>query len=171
MGPRGTNSGTSSQGTSSQSSTRSSQSNQSSQTGRTGQTQLSQAKVEWVRQAMTASGYGDTTTQNAVLTFIQKQEQERQTLRQQERQMAALLVSDQTTDDQLNAQLTTFRNAVVQSNARVTQALTALDGVVQYSTQPRLEMLLTVLGVVGQETASLGGVGTVFPDSGFATTG
>ena len=31
-------------------------------------------------------------------------------------------------------------------------------------------MLLGVIGIVGQETASLGGVGAIFPDSGFGNS-
>jgi hypothetical protein len=126
---------------------------------------------DWIRQTLVASGYTDATMQNSVIDFMKAQETARQPLREQAQALTVLLVNPATPDADLQTGLAAFRTAVAADQARYTTELAALDTSVKYSTQPRLETLLTVLGVVGQEAPTLGGVGALFPESPMGTGG
>jgi hypothetical protein len=130
-----------------------------------------QQRWSWIRQTFVSSGFVDTGVQDAVIAFMQAQDNARQPLRAMARALTTRLVNPAATDEQLKAQLATFREAVEQDAERYQQGLQALDARVNYSTQPRLETLLTVLGVVGQETPTLGGVGALFPESPLGNQG
>lgn len=129
------------------------------------------AKWNWVRQTLIASGYTEAATQDAVIAFMQAQEKAREPLRQQARALAETLVNGTVTDEKRVADLAAFRSAVEADKARYTSELAALDAAVKFSTQPRLETLLTLLGVVGAEAPTLGGVGAIFPQSPMAGGG
>lgn len=126
---------------------------------------------DWVRQTLAASGYKDAPMQNAVIAFMQAQERAREPLREQARTLAESLVNPAVPDAQLSTNLAAFRTAMATDATRHDSELAALDQAVKYSTQPRLEMLMTVLGVVGPETPTLGGVGALFPESPMAGGG
>ena len=129
------------------------------------------AKWNWVRQTLIASGTTEAATQNAVIAFMQAQEKAREPLRQQARALAETLVNAATPDDKRVADLAAFQSAVEADTARYKTELAALDTTVKFSTQPRLETLLTLLGVVGAEAPALGGVGAIFPQSPMAGGG
>lgn len=137
--------------------------------GRGGQN--AELRWEWIRQTLVASGYTDAAMQNSIIEFMKAQETARQPLREQAQALTVLLVNPKTQDADLQSGLATFRTAVAADQARYTTELTALDTSVKYSTQPRLETLLTVLGIVGQEAPTLGGVGVLFPESPMGTGG
>lgn len=137
--------------------------------GRGGQN--AELRWEWIRQTLVASSYTDATMQNSIIEFMKAQETARQPLREQAQALTVLLVNPETQDADLQTGLATFRTAVAADQARYTTELTALDTSVKYSTQPRLETLLTVLGIVGQEAPTLGGVGVLFPESPMGTGG
>lgn len=127
--------------------------------------QNAELRMDWVRQTLTASGYTDAQMQNSIVEFMQAQEKARQPLREQAVALTVLLVNPETKDADLQSGLAAFRTNVAADQTRYTTELSALDGTVKYSTSPRLETLLTVLGVVGQEAPTLGGVGVLFPES------
>ncbi len=121
----------------------------------------------WVRQVLVASGFTDAEVQTSIIDFIRAQEQARAPLRIAAFALSKSLVNPALTDEQLKATLAAYRDAVARDQERYDQQLAALDEKINYSTQPRLELLLSALGVLGQETATLGGIGAIFPDSGF----
>lgn len=136
------------------------------------QDRIQQQRWNWIRQTLVASGYTDATLQDTVIDFMQAQEKVRQPLRVTAQDLANLLIEPTTPADELKTKLADFRDQMKKEEARYEQALASLDEKIKYSTEPRLETLLTVLGVVGQETSTLGGVSTLFPNSpqGNATT-
>lgn len=135
------------------------------------QVQREQAKWVWVRQTLTAAGYTDAEVQSAVVSFMQAQEKARQPLQQQARALATGLIDLTTPNEKLTADLTKFREAASADQKRYQTELAELDTKVKFSTQPRLETLLTILGVIGQETPTLGGVGAIFPTSPMGSGG
>lgn len=126
-----------------------------------------QRREAWVRQVMVASGFTDVEVQNSIIAFIRTQEATRAPLRMATFALSQSLVNPALTDEQLKTTVGNFRDSVAKDQERYNQELGALDERINYTTQPRLELLLEVIGVLGPETATLGGVGAIFPDSGF----
>ena len=118
-----------------------------------------------MRSTLVASGYSDATLQNAIIAFMQAQEKARQPLLDQARNLTVNLIKPETANDVFTAEVAASREAVAKDKARYEAELAELDKKINFSTQPRLETLLTVLGVVGSEVPAIGGLGTVFPDS------
>jgi uncharacterized membrane protein YgcG len=133
--------------------------------------QRNEQRQSWLRQAMAASGVADTTAQSAVIDYMTSVERSKATLREMARALSASLVKPETTDAELTTALKAYRDAVAAANAKQTADLAALNGVTKYSTTPRVEALLTLLGVLGDETAELGGIGEIFPDSPYGMRG
>lgn len=129
------------------------------------QDRLQKQRWDWIRQTLVASGYTDTSLQDAVLAFMQEQEKIRQPFRSTAQELTSLLVKPATPEEEFKTQLADFRDKMKKDEERYSQALAALDEKIKYSTQPRLETLLTVLGILGREIPTLGGVGTLFPNS------
>lgn len=128
-------------------------------------------KANWIRQTLTAARYTDVELQNAVVEFMQAQEKARVPLRAAAFNLTPRIIDPAATDEQLKTDLAAFRDAVTKDQERYKTELAALDAKVKFSTQPRLETLLTVLGVIGQEAPTLGGVGAIFPDSPMGNRG
>lgn len=129
-------------------------------------------RQEWLRQAMTASGLTDAVMQNAVINHMTAQEKTRVSLQEQARALSAMITNADTLDEKvLQTQLVAYRAAVAAANAKSTTDLAALDAQVKYSTNVRMETLLTLLGVIGNETTQLGGIGAIFPDSPYSNQG
>lgn len=128
-----------------------------------------QKREAWVRQVMVASGFTGVELQDAVIAFMQAQEKVRAPLRTAASALSESLLNPALTDEQLKTTWAGFRELVAKDRDRYAAELAVLDGKIKYSTRPRLEMLLGVIGVVGQETATLGGIGAVFPESGFGS--
>lgn len=128
-------------------------------------------RQEWLRQAMTASGLTDVVMQNAVINYMMAQEKSRVTLQDQARALSNSLIKPETEPETLKIDLAAYRAAVAAANKQSAADLTALDAQVKYSTNPRIETLLTLLGVLGNETTQLGGIGAIFPDSPYGNRG
>jgi len=127
--------------------------------------QRNQAREDWQRQAMTAAGITDVATQTAVIDFEKKQAEAKTTLLEQARALSTLITTPTTPDATLKSELAKFRAAVAAFEKQQAADLLALDGQTKYSTSPRIEGLFTLLGVLGGETTTLGGLGTIFTDS------
>lgn len=125
----------------------------------------------WLRQAMLASGVTDTTAQSAVIDYIASVDQSKTTLREMARALSASLVKTNTTDAEISTSLTAYRAAVAAARTKQAADLAALNTTTKYSTSPRVEALLTLLGVLGPETSELGGIGEIFPDSPYGMRG
>ena len=129
------------------------------------QAQMEKARWDWVHQTFIASGLTDATLQDSVVTAMQAKEKSRAALQDQARNLASLLINKDTKDADISAALKAYRAAVLADKAIYTDLLTDVEAKNHYTTTPRLETLLTVLGVLGDETAYLGGLGELFPDS------
>jgi hypothetical protein len=133
--------------------------------------QREQERWNWVREALTAAGYGDQGLQDAVIEMMKSETTGTESLREMERQLAAKLVDPAFQPEAFPAELKAFRDAVAKYQEDKATALKQFDEKHKYSTQPKLETVLTVLGVLGPETTTLGGLGQVFPDSPFGRGG
>lgn len=122
-------------------------------------------RESWLRQAMAGSGVADATVQTAVIDFLTEQQKSNATLQQQARALSQLLIKPESTDEQLKTALASYREAVAAANTKGVADLAALDAQVKYSTSPRMETLLTLVGVLGTETTQVGGIGAIFPES------
>jgi hypothetical protein len=129
------------------------------------QTRLQQQRWNWVRQTLDASGFTDKTLQEAIVGYMENQEQVYRPLRARARDLAFLLLQPATPEEDVKKQLADFQEKMQKEELHTKQELMSLDEKIKYSTQPRLETLLTLLGVLGLETPTLGGVGALFPDS------
>ncbi|HEY0073921.1 MAG TPA: hypothetical protein VGB77_07465 [Abditibacteriaceae bacterium] len=133
--------------------------------------QREQERWNWVREALSAAGFGDQGLQDAVIEMMKSETTGTESLREMERQLAAKLVDPAFQPEAFPAELKAFRDAVAKYQEDKATALKQFDEKHKYSTQPKLETVLTVLGVLGPETTTLGGLGQVFPDSPFGRGG
>jgi hypothetical protein len=124
-----------------------------------------QERDDWQRQAMTAAGLTDPAVQTSVLEYGKKQNAAKAALLEKARALSTLIATPTTPEATLKTELAAFREAVAAYEAQRATDLAALDAQVKYTTSPRVEGLLTLLGLLGDETNVLGGVGVIFPDS------
>ncbi|HEX8833587.1 MAG TPA: hypothetical protein VF719_05270 [Abditibacteriaceae bacterium] len=136
-----------------------------------GEQRRNEQRQAWLRQAMTGSGLTDVAAQTAVIEHMTAREKSQEALRAQALALSKLLTTPGTADAELQTQLTAYRAAVAAANKQQADDLNALDAQLKYSTQPRVETLLTLLGVLGEETTSLGGIGAIFTESPYANRG
>lgn len=130
-----------------------------------------QQRADWLRQAMTGIGVADVAVQTSVINYMVEQEKTKLALREQARALAALLVKPGSTPEEIKPALQSYRDAVAAAKTKEQTGLTALDGQVKYSTNPRVETMLTLVGVLGNETTEVGGIGAIFPDSPYGNQG
>lgn len=135
------------------------------------QEQAEKAKWEWVKQTFLASGFTDAAMHEAFVGYLQEREKSVKTLQEQARELTGLLIAPEPTNEEVKAALGAYRAAVAADKAKNTRKLGELEEQFQYSTKPRLETLLSVLGVVGSETEYLGGLGALIPESPFGNAG
>jgi hypothetical protein len=122
------------------------------------QQQMQQARAEGVRRMLTGAGFTQTGLQDAVVSFVQKQDEAVRGLQEQARKVNQALRNGGMTEAQLATLLSDFRTEVAQERTRRARALKELDAEVGFSKQPRLDALLTMSGMIGDE-AYLAGVG------------
>lgn len=128
-------------------------------------------RTDWVRQALTAAGYGDAALQDAVIAMMATDVTGLASLQELERQLAGKLVDPAFQAEAFPAELKAFRDAVQKYQDDKKVKLEKFDATYKYTTQPKLETTLVVLGVLGPETTLLGGIGQVFPDSPYGRGG
>jgi hypothetical protein len=133
--------------------------------------QREQQRTDWIRQALIAAGYTDANLQDSVIDMMKVDTDGLAKLQEMERQLAAKLVEPTFQADAFPAELKAFRDAVQQYQDVKKAKLEKFDATYKYTTQPKLETTLTVLGVLGQETNLLGGLGQIFPDSPYGRGG
>ncbi|MDQ3814606.1 MAG: hypothetical protein M3347_11735 [Armatimonadota bacterium] len=112
-----------------------------------------------VRARLMAAGFTDKDTQDAVVAFVVERQKARQALREQGRKMEEALRADALTDAEMLTLLHDFRATVEEEKARHKTALAALDAKTGYSKKPRLQALLTLLGIIGDEASYLNDFG------------
>ena len=135
------------------------------------QQQREQQRTDWVRGALTGAGYGDAALQDAVIDIMKTDVTGLASLQEMERQLAGKLVDAAVTPEALATDLKAFRDAVQKYEDDKKAKLEKFDVTYKYSTQPKLETTLVVLGALGHQTTLLGGLGQVFPDSPYGRGG
>ncbi len=133
--------------------------------------QREKERTDWVRQALTAAGYGDAALQDAVIDMMKVDTEGLASLQEMERQLAQKLTDPAFQPEAFTTELKTFRDAVAAYQNKKKEKLEKFDVTYKYTTQPKLETTLVVLGVLGQETNLIGGLGQVFTDSPYGRGG
>jgi hypothetical protein len=118
-----------------------------------------QMREQQLRQTLTTAGYIDKTLQDTVIAFSTTQDQAKQALRQNLSQLQQTVSAPATTDAQAATALGQFRSIVEAAKAQWSKDVQSLDALVGFSKKPKLEALLTVMGLIGDESAFIGGNG------------
>ena len=119
---------------------------------------MQQLRDTSLRNLLTRAGFADKETQDPIITFINEQGQARQALQDKNRKVVEALRAE-ATDANISTLLSDLRQATADEKTRRDAAITALDAKINYTKKPRLEALLTVMGLVGDESALAGGIG------------
>jgi protocatechuate 3,4-dioxygenase beta subunit len=108
-----------------------------------------------LRSTLQRAGFNDTKLQEAVVAFATAQNTARQTNRNRLREMTQQATGGQITDVQARESLHALRQAISAEKARAAKASKELDQQIGYSKSPRLELVLTTMGLIG-EASTLG---------------
>lgn len=106
-----------------------------------------------VRQQLTGAGFADKAVQDPIVTYWKAQDTARQNIRDKQQQLAQALNNPATSNDEVGIMLRDLRDAITEEKTRQTGALKDLDTAVSYSKNVKLEALLTVLGLIGDESS------------------
>lgn len=115
-----------------------------------------------LRGAMTRGGFNNTAQQDAVVAYAKQQDASTQSLQDMGKKLVVAVSTPNVGDDEVARQLKEFQAAVAKEKERRAAARADLDKQVNYTKQPRLEMLLTMFGLVGDDSLSLGNMGGRF---------
>lgn len=117
-------------------------------------------REENVRMMLIQSGYTDKAVQDAVVAFVNEQSARVAPMKDQIQKVRELLNAQGVTDAQTATALNDLREAAETEKAKRDVAEQTLDAKIGYTKKPKLEALLTVMGIVGQEAGltSSGGV-------------
>jgi hypothetical protein len=120
-----------------------------------------------MRRLLERAGVTDVTTQNTIVTYATNEQEARdrarQTLRASNQKLAQAVRTGAVTESQLGTLLDEFQNAAADEKDRRAKSAADLDRKVGYTKNPRLEAVLTTLGIVGDESLYMtGGVGAGF---------
>jgi hypothetical protein len=118
------------------------------------------AREQMIRLMLSNAGFADKAVQDEVVSFANEQSKAMAKLNEQNAKLRTGLREQNTPAGPLTALMNEYNTAVAGENARRKTALDALDAKINFRKQPRLEAVLTTMGVVGDEMvmAGLGGV-------------
>lgn len=116
------------------------------------------------RALLNSGGITDRTVQDAIIAFVAEQNKAREPLSAQARKLSSALADPATTGDQATALLKEFRAVSTAHKERYKEALAQLDARISYSTDARLESMLTLVGILGDEAYAAGGFPAIFPN-------
>lgn len=112
-----------------------------------------------MRGMLTQSGFPDKALQDAVIDFVNEQDQAGMTVQDKTRAVAEALRNPAVTDTQMATLLVEWRAAAQAEKTRRAEALKGLDAEIGYSKKPRLDALLSIGGIIGDEASLGGGMG------------
>ena len=118
-----------------------------------------QVRVQAVLATLSGAKFTDSAVQGAVVTFVTNWEKAVAPLRENNRQFMQVLNAGTMTEEEAKTSLANLRAIVVQEKERHQKALQQLDAEINYSKQPLLEVVLTSLGIIGDEAWVMGGMG------------
>jgi len=123
-----------------------------------------QMSTEDARRALLNSALiTDRATQDAIIAFVDAQDKRRAALTTKALALNGALADESVRPSHLSALLDDLRQATKDAQAQNKNALAELDTKIQYSTTPRLEAFLTLIGVLGDDANLAGGFGAIFP--------
>jgi protocatechuate 3,4-dioxygenase beta subunit len=105
-----------------------------------------------LRSTLQLAGFTDSKVQDAVAAFATAQNVARQAVRDNLREVTQQTLTSQVTDAQAREMLAKLRKAVSTEKTRTQTATKQLDAQVHYTKNPRLELLLTTLGLIGESS-------------------
>lgn len=120
---------------------------------------MKKMREQGLRRTMTRSGFADAALQDAVVEFADAQAEATQSLQEKARLLTQAVRNQDSTDEQIAALLADFRTAAAAEKTRRATALAELEAATEFSKKPRLDALLTLSGIIGDETSLLGGAG------------
>lgn len=117
-----------------------------------------------LRQQMTGAGFEDKALQDPIIAFWKAQETARQPLRDETDQLMDGLRNKTATNDEIGIMMRDVRDAVTEEKTRHDAAIKDLDTQVHYTKNPRLEAMITVMGLIGDEISysNLAGMNLMF---------
>lgn len=116
---------------------------------------MQQMRERMVRGIMDNAAFTAKPMQDAVVAFAKTQDTATQTLQEKTRTLVEAVSTKGTPDAKIATLLAEFQAAVAAEKERRKTAQAALDTQIKYSTQPRLNALLTTLGIIGSESLVL----------------
>ena len=119
--------------------------------------QRQQQRALALRETLSQGGFTDAAVQNSIVNFAAEQEKARAALQEKWRAIEQALRGTTVTDTQLTVLLNDFRALADEEKARRAKALTTLETEVGLSKKPRLDALLLVNGITGEESAIVNG--------------
>lgn len=111
-----------------------------------------------VRDAIERLGINDAETQNLVVDTMREQDATYEAVRAEHLKVAQALMDNEADEVKMTALLQGLRDASEKARVARQASIKTLDERIAFSQQPRLEALLTMLGLVGNETEHVGGV-------------
>lgn len=115
------------------------------------QAQQAQRREQQLRGAMTTIN-ADTATQDAVVAFVKQQSDAATALTPKITAIRAAFAGN-ATDAVVTAALADYRASVEEARKTRETQTAALDKAISFSTKPKLEALLTMMGIIGDETS------------------
>ena len=104
-----------------------------------------------IRTALASAGFEDAAIQDSVIALA-KQEQTTATGFIPKINAIRAAFQNNTDDNTVSGLLADFRRSVADAQNARAAAITALDNSISFSTKPKLEALLTMLGIIGDES-------------------
>jgi hypothetical protein len=128
-----------------------------------------QRQDENVRRTLNNAGFTSTTVQDAVIAFANEQDKDRTASEDKVRQLAQA-VRNGATDAEIATLLAAVRADAQAAQTKREAALKDLDAKISYTKSPKLEAVLVLLGLTG-ENLSTGGPGAMGMMGGFGGRG
>jgi hypothetical protein len=112
-------------------------------------------RAEEMRRLMASFGFADRELQDTVLRYIDDEIRARSQVRREGAALLRLLRDKNLSEKEMDDGLMAYRNAMETERGRRALAENQLDERIRFRSQPRLEAMLTLFGVVGESSAPL----------------
>lgn len=110
---------------------------------------------EGIRRMLAQAGVGDTDLQDAVLEYVQEDLEARRPLRELGGKLFRALREGDLAEEQLSALVSDYRIAQIEEKKRQERAEKLLDEKIGFSKNPRLEAMLLLSGLIGENSGAM----------------
>ncbi len=111
-----------------------------------------------LRGILDRSGFNNTTQQDDIVAFSKEQDKATESLQTMAEKLVTAVSTMGVPDTEVARLLKEFQDAVAKEKERRKTARAELDKKVTYTKQPRLEMTLTMFGLLSDDSLSIGGM-------------